>query len=255
MFVDAGSSIFLGVLGVLCGDSVVGLIIVAATLLSYALGWAIGIPGLVPLFNTLASFPFMVGALRRGHVRLAIARMLVWALALGVCATLLSYWQPWRTDALFVRGESYRSEMFAWVLTGRGAESDPARFIPEHALHAVLFVACALVTGGIVAMAMGAVLMNYMGHYVGALAAASKHPMATFILGWHPWAVVRIVSFVTIGVVLSGPLLSRVGGFRFDWRAARPLLGLAAMGLLADVMLKWLLAPTWQKMLLRVVGW
>ena len=45
-----------------------GVIIVAATLLSYALGWAIGIPVLVPILNTLASFPFMVLALKRGDV-------------------------------------------------------------------------------------------------------------------------------------------------------------------------------------------
>ena len=76
--------------------------IVVATAVSYALGWAIGIPLLVPVFNTLAAFPFMVAALSRGDVRLAVARMLVWALALGVCATLLSYAQPWRTDALFL---------------------------------------------------------------------------------------------------------------------------------------------------------
>src|SRR5207245_9925823 len=128
----------------LCGGSVVALAIALATTLSYALGWALGIPALVPVLNTLASFPFMVAALRRGNVRLAIARMLVWALAVGVCARLLSYAQPWRTDVLFLRGASYRSDMFAWVLTGRGAESDPARFIPQHVLPASASAARAL---------------------------------------------------------------------------------------------------------------
>ena len=51
---------------------------------SYALGWAIGIPILVPMLNTLASYPFMVLALKRGDLRLAVARMLLWALAMGV---------------------------------------------------------------------------------------------------------------------------------------------------------------------------
>ena len=67
-------------------------------------------------------------------------------------------------------------------------------------------------------MPMGAVLMNYMGHYVGTLAAASGRPALTMVLGWHPWAVVRIVSFVALGVILSAPLLARLGGFRIDWR-------------------------------------
>src|SRR5206468_2532133 len=140
--------------------------IVVAAAVSYALGWAVGIPLLVPVFNTLAAFPFMVAALSRGDVRLAVARMLVWALALGVCATL------------------------------------PA-----------------------------------------------------LVLGWHPWAVIRIVSFVVIGVVLSAPLLSWLGGFRVDRRTARQLLAWAAVGLIADVALKWLLAPTWHRLLLRAAGW
>ena len=229
--------------------------IVVVTAVSYALGWAIGVPLLVPVFNTLAAFPFMVAALSRGDVRLAVARMLVWALALGVCATLLSYAQPWRTDSLFLRAASYRVEMFQWVMTGDGAESDPARFIPQQAVHAAVFAALAVASGGVLALAMGAVLMNYMGHYVGTLGATSAHPLPVLVLGWHPWAVIRIVSFVTIGVVLSAPLLSWFGGFRVDWRTARRLLAWAAAGLIADVVLKWLLAPVWQRLLLRAAGW
>ena len=34
--------------------------------------------------------------------------------------------------------------------------------------------ALALATGGVAAMPMGAVLMNYMGHYVGTLAAIKR---------------------------------------------------------------------------------
>jgi hypothetical protein len=231
------------------------LLIVLSTLLSYAIGWTIGVPLLVPILNTLASFPFMVLALKRGDLRLAVARMLLWALTMAVAATLLSYARPAQTDTLFLRGESYRADMFGWVLTGQGAESTPSQFIPQQAGHAVLFSALALVTGGVAAMPMGAVLMNYMGHYVGTLAAASRHPFLTMALGWHPWAVIRVISFVVIGVVLSAPLLSRLGSFTVDRRAARPLLLGAAAGLMADIILKTLLAPAWQRLLLRVVGW
>jgi len=102
---------------------------------------------------------------------------------------------------------------------------------------------------------MGAVLMNYMGHYVGTLAAASRRPAITALLAWHPWAVIRIASFVVIGVVLSAPLLSRVIGFRVDRAAARRLLLWAAAGLVVDIGMKTLLAPAWQRLLLRIVGW
>jgi len=230
-------------------------LIVAATGFSYALGWAVGVPALVPVFNTLASFPVMVLALKRGDVRLAVARMLLWALTMGVAATLLSYARPAQTDALFLRGETYRTEMFAWVMTGRGAESSPSQFLPQHARDAAIFVALALATGGALAMPMGAALMNYMGHYVGTLAAASRHPALTMLLAWHPWAVIRVISFVILGVLLSAPLLSTLFAFRLEWNRMRPLLIVACAGLVADVVLKALLAPAWQRLLLRVVGW
>ena len=229
--------------------------VVAATLLSYALGAVIGVPVLLPILNTLASFPFMVLALRRGDLRLAVVRMLLWALTMGIVATLASYARPAQTEALFLRGESYRTEMFAWVMTGQGAESTPSQFIPQQAGHAALFSALALGTGGAAAMPMGAVLMNYMGHYVGTLAAASPRPALTMILAWHPWSVIRVISFVVIGVVLSAPLLSRLGRFRVDRTLARTLLIAAAAGLVADVILKTLLAPAWQRLLLQTVGW
>ena len=229
--------------------------IVAGTVASYAVGWAIGVPILMPFLNTLAAFPFMVVALRRGNVRLAVARMLLWALTMGVAATLLSYARPTRTETLFLRGEAYRTEMFEWVMSGRGAESSARQFLPQHARDAALFSALALATGGALAMPMGAALMNYMGHYVGALAAISKRPLLTMVLAWHPWAVIRVVSFVTLGVLLSAPLLSKLFAFRVDWRAARPLAIAAVAGLVADVVLKALLAPAWQRLLLRVVGW
>jgi len=231
-----------------------GLLIVLFTLLSYAAGWAIGVPLLLPVLNTLASFPFMVLALRRGDLRLAVVRMLLWALTMAATATLLSYARPSQTAALFLRGESYRTEMIAWVMTGQGAESTPSRFIPQQAGHAVLFSGLALGTGGIAAMPMGAVLMNYMGSYVGGLAAVSRRPVPTMVLAWHPWAVIRVISFVVIGVVLSVPLLAWIGRFTVDREAARTWLLMAAGGLVADLVLKTLLAPAWQRLLLRVVA-
>lgn len=229
--------------------------IVACTIASYAIGWAIGLPRLVPVLNMLAGWPFMVATLRRGRVSLAVARMLVWALTLGTAATWLSYVRPVATETLFLNGAAYRAEMFTWVMTGVGAESDPSRFIPTQLGHAVLLVALSLVTAGLAAMTLGAVLMNYMGHYVGALAAASAHPGATAVLAWAPWAVVRVVSFVTLGVVTAVPLVSRVGLFSARMREAWPFAAWAVAGLAVDIVLKWLLAPAWHRLLLRLAGW
>lgn len=233
----------------------IALAIVLSTIASYAAGWAIRSPLLMPLLNTLAAFPFMIAALRRGQLRVAIARMLVWALAMAVCATVIAYARPWEAGRVFIRGDAYRTEMFTWVMTGRGAESTPSAFIPQQLGHAALFVTLALATGSVLAMPMGAALMNYMGTYVGSLAAAGRRPVMTALLGWHPWAVVRIISFVTLGVVLAAPLWSRVLRVRIDWRDGRKFIVFAAAGLALDIVLKALFAPAWQRVLVRLVGW
>src|SRR3954453_23185884 len=229
--------------------------IVIGTALSYVAGALIGIPALMPMLNVLPAFPFMINSLRRQRIDEAVGRMLVWALALAVCATTASYLAPVETRRLFIHGEAYRREMFLFVLTGRGAEVDIRQFLPQHAAHATIFCGLALATGSVLAMPLGAILMNYMGHYVGALASASAHPWRAFVLAWVPWSVVRIASFVTLGVMLGGPVLARV--FRFEYRLIeqRRWVLLAVTGLLLDVWLKWALAPSWRLLIKSAAGW
>jgi hypothetical protein len=231
------------------------LAIVFGTALSYPLAYVIGVPFLVPILNTLPSFPFMYTALKRGDLGLAIARMVLWAATMGVCATAMAYAASARTDHLFLNGLNYRQEMFNWILTGVGAEGSPRIFLPSHALHASIFCVLSLLTGSVLSMPMGAILMNYMGHYVGALTAVSVHPVHALLFAWNPWSLVRIVSFVALGVTLAGPVLSRIGGFGFSLREHRGVLIAAACGLLLDVVAKAVMAPTWQLMLRRAAGW
>jgi len=229
--------------------------IVAGTALSYLLAIAIGIPWLVPILNVAPAFPFMVAALRRGEVGDAIWRMLVWAAALAVCATALSYFWTAEAGRLFIRGEAYRREMFEFVDTGRGAEGNIRAFLPQHLLHGSVFCALAIATGSALAMPLGAFLMNYMAYYVGALGAASTQPWKAMPLAWVPWAVIRIASFVTLGVVLAGPLLSRVLCFPYRLADHRRWIWLALGGLVADVVMKWALAPWWREMIRAAAGW
>lgn len=230
-------------------------VIVAGTAVSYVAAAAIGVPVLVPILNTLPAFPFMIDALKRGDVGDAVVRMLTWAAALGVCATAFAYARTPDAAALFIHGEAYRREMFAFLLTGAGAEGDIRQFLPQHALHAVIFAALALATGSLAAMPMGAALMNYMGFYVGALAASSAHPVRAAALAWVPWSLIRIASFVTLGVVLAGPVLGRLFRFRYSLGEQRRWIALALGGLVVDVVLKWALAPGWRDMIRGAAGW
>ena len=230
-------------------------LIVAGSALSYVLGALIGLPVLVPFLNALAAFPFMIDSLRRGDVDEAIVRMLVWAAALGICATTASYLAPTKMSHLFLHGDAYRKEMFLFVLTGQGAEGNIREFLPQHAGHAVLFSALALASGSLLAMPLGAVLMNYMAFYVGVLGAASRKPIAAMVLAWVPWAIIRIASFTMLGVVLAGPLLARGFGFSYRLRDQRRWLGWALAGLVIDVLLKWALAPSWRGLIRSAAGW
>jgi hypothetical protein len=228
--------------------------IIGATVLSYMLGWLLGVPAIVPVLNTVAAYPFMVGPVRDGRLASAIARMLLWAATMGVCATALAYARPAVTSQLFVNAVAYEREMFAWFDTGQGRESRPRELIPQHVAHAALFSALSLATGSALSMPFGAVLMNYMGHYVGALANRYSSP-SLLAAGWHPWALVRVTSFVVLGVVLSGPVLCRASGKRWQWTGAvRWWLGAALAGLVIDLGLKALLAPMWRQLLISLAA-
>lgn len=229
--------------------------IVGGTALSYLIGFAIGVPALIPLINVLPAYPFMAASLKRGHVGEAVWRMLVWAAALAVCATLISYFDTAAAGRMFLRGETYRREMFEFLRTGAGVEGDIRRFLPQHAVHALAFCLLALATASALAMPLGALLMNYMAYYVGALAAASAHPWLIMLLAWVPWAIVRIASFVTLGVVLAGPVLGKVAGFRDRLADRRAWIVAALAGLVVDVLLKWSLAPSWRLMIVKAAGW
>ncbi len=232
-------------------------LVVAATLASYAIGWLAGLPLLIPFLNASVPWWLMAKSLRLGQVRRAIAIMLVWALTMGVAATAMAAlgWSRTRSgNDLFLRSE-YRDQMIEWVRTGVGPESEPGVFIPRHLAYAGVFTATAVATGGALAMPMGAVLMNQMGEYVGAMARQSANPVTSVLLGWHPWAVVRVIGFVMIGVVLSGVLLSRVMTFPYSLARHRLFLFVGGGLLLLDIALKSVLAPSWSAILKGVAGW
>ncbi len=231
------------------------------------LGRASGGPLLLPVVATLAIYPVLALLLLQRRRRAAAVATLLWAASLSVCVIASTARDPGSMESVVLNGPIYRDEMFAFIRSGEGRESDPARFLPQHLLHLGAFCLLAWASAGLLGIVLGALLVGYMSFYVGALAAAGGKPLAALAFGWPPWAILRVVAFVLIGVALSEPLLMairrRLRGApgtgpagqpgEASSRAARPgwrawFLTAAAL-LVADAVLKAMLAPGWAALL------
>ena len=224
------------------------LLLIATPVLTVA-GYFSGTVWLLPTLQVIPAYAVMVRDLRQGRAGLAILRMLVWAALIAATVECLAVYAPASGESSVAHGAAYRDEMIHWVRTGEGKESQPSRFLPEHALHATLFVVLSLASGSFLSLLLGALLMNYMSYYVGSLLGIARTPSLVLMAGWPPWAILRVVSFVILGVILSGPALSRFARVPFDWRKRRTWILLAGIGLVLDVGLKGLLAPRWSVLL------
>ena len=221
-------------------------VVAGLTVVSYPLGLSLRLPWLLPVLNTAPAYAGMVWLLRQDRRRDAVVLTLLWAVTLALCGTCtFALWAP-APDPLVLHGPAYRDEMLAWILTGVGREGDIRQFAPQHAAHLAAFVALTLLTGSVLSMVMGAVLMNYMSFYVASLARAGVPASQVVLFGWQPWAICRVAAFCILGAVLAEPLLAAVGLLgRKPLKGVRPY-ALAAAGLLVlDVILKAALAPAW----------
>ncbi|MEW6319997.1 MAG: hypothetical protein AB1635_02795 [Acidobacteriota bacterium] len=209
-------------------------------------------PLLLPLLVAAPAWLVMAREIRRERLGAALGWMLLWALLLGIWSTAFTIWRPELAAAWIVNGDAYWTEMSAWLRTGSGREATPAEFIPNHLLHLAVFVVLSRYTASALSLPMGAALMHYMGYYVGRVAAASDPVWLGALLAWHPWAIIRIVAFVAIGVVLAQPLLLGRERGGVAMRRSGPLLAAAALGLSLDIVLKALAASHWRGLILEI---
>lgn len=214
-----------------------------------AFGFAIGNAYALPLLAAALAYPFFRADVRARRGKRALARMLLWSLSLSLAAIAATILVPERAESVILRGAAYRDDMFAWIVTGEGAESDPTRFLPEHALHFAAFAALALLTGGFLALALGVLLLDYMNFYVAELLVRLDPFLPAALVAWPLYAAVRVAGFVTVAIAiahLSFALFARrppdrVFFFRYFYAGA----ALVA----ADAALKIVLAPIGREVL------
>ncbi|MCI0567609.1 MAG: hypothetical protein L0Z52_05345 [Acidobacteria bacterium] len=225
------------------------IVLLVATPLLTAIGYGSGMPWLLPLLQVLPAYPVMVRDLRQERVGQAVLKMLFWALLIAITVELLAVYAPARGELSVIHGTAYRDEMISWIRAGVGRESSWRLFVPQHVFHLVLFILLSLASGSLLSLVLGAALMNYMSYYVGSLIGIAQVPSVPLLAGWPPWAILRVASFVILGVVLAGPALKRFAGVPFGWEGKRVWFILAGSGLILDVLLKLLLAPRWSALL------
>jgi hypothetical protein len=214
--------------------------------LAPVLGVASGQPWIFPVISTATFLPFFWRLVSRQTVPVALAVTLLWVAVHSVVSIALAHELPAEYERAVVHGAEYRAEMFHWLRTGEGAEGDPARFIPIHIMHFVAFALLAWITRGAAGLLLGALLLNYMNAYVGALSREGASWLLPF-LGWHPWAVVRVIGFLLAAILLSrASPPSRWKNQAWGW-----VFGLLA----ADILLKWLLAPVWRVTIREQLNW
>lgn len=201
----------------------------------------------LPLLAPLTLYPAFRAKVRAGDTWAAWTLGMVWAFLLSAGVIVLTLWLPETASVGIWNGETYRQEMFGWIATGIGRENDPAAFIPQHLLHLAVFVVLVWASGGYLGLALGAALVGYMSYFVGSFAGASGHPFLGAAAAWVPWSVIRVGAFVLLGALLTRPLLLRKL-WPFEKRE-RQLMGLAALGIVADIALKALLAPAYGRFL------
>lgn len=224
------------------------LYVIITTPLALALGLLLG-RFLLPVVQALFFFPVYSALLRRGRWMGAFSTALLWALIIAVLVSWATLQYPAYTEKQILVGASYREEMLEWIRTGVGRESDIRLFLPQHLMHLLLFSAVTLVTGGFLGLVMGAVLMNYMSFYVGVLLTKAHDPLLVALLGWPPWAVIRVVAYILIATALSALFYHWLSRTDLESARVKQFLwsGISLAGL--DVLLKWLLAPVWQRWL------
>jgi len=112
-----------------------------------------------------------------------------------------------------------------------------------------LFAAAALVSGGLGALFLGAVLLNYMNFYVAALLSASAHPLFACVFAWQPYAMLRVVGYILVATAATEASFGAVARYRPSWRKVASYAAIGVALLVLDVIVKAAAAPAWARAL------
>ena len=216
-------------------------------------GFLSGVQFAMPLLITVPSFLVMRRWLVKGRVGAAYAEMLLSCLWMSIPMVLLSLYMPATAEKVIFNGQEYTADMQNWIATGGGTEGTPSRFIPEHLIHMGMIILASILTGGFLALFLGAVQMGYMNYYFAWLINESGGDASAYLLGWPVWSIIRVFSFVLLAVVLAQPVLVWFNIVRINLRQMFRLIACAIILEGIDIGLKIAVGPVNQGVLHRVM--
>jgi hypothetical protein len=229
-------------------DSQIVWFLIIGTPLSLLVGVFLG-KYLLPLVQALIAFPPFLFLVARQRWSRAFLAMTLWALLGTFSVGIASYFWPAHMESTILNGPEYQGEMFNWIETGVGPEGDIQQFLPQHLLHFGVFSLLTFLSAGLLGLVMGSVLVNYMSFYVGTLLLQAEQFWAVLLMGWPPWAILRVLAFILAAVFLAALTFRYVSSVKMDIGGAKRCMAVAVALLALDILLKWSLAPIWRSLL------
>jgi len=197
------------------------------------------------LFLLLCTIPAYGGYLLglRNSIISAFAALLIWTFIQSSLVIFSSLRSTGKMAKLIFRSEIYSESMFRWIETGILPEGNSIQVIRTHLQQTLIYCALAFISGNLISLIFGCMLLNYMNFYVSRLAARSKSWKA-FVFGWNPWSVVRVLAFLWLGVVLGAPVASYILKMNVEFRFIWLIIGI--IGVAIDLILKLTISDNWR---------
>src|SRR5262249_6248261 len=141
----------------------------------------------------------------------AFAIVLCWTILLSISVIVLTIRNPARMEQSIWRSRSYSDSMFEWITSGQLPEGSSSQVVLSHIKQTVIYCLAGLISANFLSLFMGSALLNYMNFYVAEFYGKSLSRSGAW-KAWNPWSIVRVVTFLWIGVLVSVPILARILG-------------------------------------------
>ena len=226
------------------------LMIILLVFIPYSIGFFIGYKFILPLLTAIPAGLVLIRHIKNRRLLVCVLDMILYVLWLSVIGITLMYFFPAKAASVVLNGDKYLAEMYPWLCGVMSKESTPAQFIPEHLLHMLIVAVASLISAGVISLIFGTILVNYMNYYVSWLMLNSSQPLLMAVIGWHPWSICRVISFIILGCVCAIPILKGLRGHdKSDYRKYIIMIVAAIALEILDILLKTYIGSGWRDLL------